>query len=239
MIGKKEKVVITPYENSEFLEGKKSKPFELLINPSGYSIDYKTNYNKEEAIGKNKTDFKFESSPSPFLNLEFLLDGTGVAKSNPGNTLINKIKGKDFTKETVADQLDLFYNATGEYDGTIHKPHHVKINWGTLEFLGVLLDFTIEYKLFTPEGYPLRAIIKAKFGGSVSQRLEKALSKPASPDLTHKRTVKAGDTLPLMTERIYGDSKYYLEVAKVNNLINFRQLKPGTELYFPPIEKIA
>uniref|UniRef100_A0AAU6WLI4 LysM domain-containing protein n=1 Tax=Chryseobacterium endophyticum TaxID=1854762 RepID=A0AAU6WLI4_9FLAO len=63
--------------------------------------------------------------------------------------------------------------------------------------------------------------------------------KKNSPDLTHKRTIQDGDTLPLMTERIYGDSKYYLEVAKVNNLINFRQLVPGEELYFPPIEKIS
>lgn len=239
MVGTKEKVKITPYKSSGFAEGEKSTSFELLINPSGYSVEYKTNYNKEEAIGKNMTDFKFESSPSPFLNLEFLLDGTGVAKSNPGLKLINKIKGNEFTKKTVADQLNNFYEATGQYDGTIHKPHHVKINWGTLEFLGVLLDFTIEYKLFTPEGYPLRAIVKAKFGGSISQKLEKALSKPSSPDLTHKRTVQDGDTLPLMTERIYGDSKYYLEVAKVNGLINFRQLKPGSELYFPPIEKIS
>jgi hypothetical protein len=37
-----------------------------------------------------------------------------------------------------------------------------------------------------------------------------------------------------MTERIYGDSKYYLEVAKINGLINFRQLIPGQELFFPP-----
>lgn len=235
----KDRVKITPYENSEFEEGTKKEPFELLINPSGYSIEYKTNYNSEEPIGKNRTDLKFASSPSPFLNLEFLLDGTGIAETNSGNKLINKIKVKDFKKTTVSDQLDKFYNATGKYDGTIHKTHHVKINWGTLEFLGVLLDFTIEYKLFTPEGYPLRGIIKAKFGGSISQELEKALSKPSSPDLTHKRTVQDGDTLPLMTEKIYGDSKYYLEVAKVNGLVNFRQLIPGQELFFPPLEKVS
>ncbi len=37
--------------------------------------------------------------------------------------------------------------------------------------------------------------------------------------------------------RIYGDSKYYLEVAKANNLTNFRKLTPGQEIFFPPIQK--
>jgi nucleoid-associated protein YgaU len=51
--------------------------------------------------------------------------------------------------------------------------------------------------------------------------------------------VKAGDTLPLMTEEIYGDDKYYLEVARINNITSFRQLQPGTEIFFPPIEKVS
>ena len=51
------------------------------------------------------------------------------------------------------------------------------------------------------------------------------------------RTVKAGDTLPLMCYRIYGDPKYYLDVAEVNHLGNFRVLIPGSALVFPPIEK--
>ncbi len=42
-----------------------------------------------------------------------------------------------------------------------------------------------------------------------------------------------------MCYRIYGDPKYYLEVAKVNGLGNFRFLKPGTDLIFPPIEKTS
>ncbi|MEC5174011.1 nucleoid-associated protein YgaU [Chryseobacterium nepalense] len=91
--------------------------------------------------------------------------------------------------------------------------------------------------MFTNEGKALRAIGKAKFSESISKELAAKEENKQSPDLTHKRTVQDGDTLPLMTERIYGDSKYYLEVAKANGLVNFRQLKPGSELYFPPIEK--
>jgi nucleoid-associated protein YgaU len=51
--------------------------------------------------------------------------------------------------------------------------------------------------------------------------------------------VKKGDTLPLMCYRIYGDSRYYLQVAMANRLTNFRNLQVGDELFFPPIEKTS
>jgi nucleoid-associated protein YgaU len=51
--------------------------------------------------------------------------------------------------------------------------------------------------------------------------------------------VKTGDTLPLMCYRIYGDTRYYLQVAAINGMGNFRKLIPGTEILFPPINKTA
>jgi len=239
MRGEIQKLTIGTYENSDYQKRIDAKAFKAFINPTGYSVTYKTELEPGQALGTAKTDLKYTASPSTDLQLEFLFDGTGVTEENSGIKLINKIKGKTFKKTTVKDQVDAFYKATGKVAGPIHKPYNVILNWGSFEFKGVLAEFTVEYKLFDNEGQPLRAIGKAKFSESISPKLESAEKKNESPDVTHKRTVQAGDTLPLMTERIYGDSKYYLEVAKVNNLINFRQLKPGTELYFPPIEKIA
>lgn len=244
MRGEIKKITIGTYEDSSYKKVVKSKAFEALINPTGFSFTRKNDFNTEQASGSSAGEQKFEKTSSPTLQLEFLFDGTGVTKANSGNKLINKIKeglGKrdPFSKKSVTDQLYDFYEATGDYNGSIHKPYNVIIIWGEFEFKGILNEFTIDYKLFNNDGTPLRAIGKATFGGSISKELAAKIAKTSSPDLTHKRTVQDGDTLPLMTERIYGDSKYYLEVAKVNGLINFRQLKPGTELYFPPIEKIA
>ncbi|VFB05116.1 MULTISPECIES: CIS tube protein [Chryseobacterium] len=248
MRGQIDKLKITAYEDSKYKSGKKiqkfpngaENPFYVLINPTSFSINHKIEYNNEIPEGGATGDPKHSKSLPPSLQFEFLFDGTGVTQKNSGNTLINKIKNKSsFAKKAVLDQLADFYIATGNYDGKIHKPYHVIINWGEFEYEGILSEFSVDYKLFNKDGIPLRAIGKATFVGAVSQELSAARLKRSSPDLTHKRTVQDGDTLPLMTERIYGDSKYYLEVAKVNGLINFRQLKPGTELYFPPIEKIA
>jgi len=218
---------------------KPSQKFVALINPTKYSLSFKNDLNNESPIGSAQTQVKFNKVISPDLDLEILLDGTGVTEENTGNKLINKIINKKATKTNVATKLDDFLMTTGTYDGNIHKPFDVKISWGILSFEGALSSFTVDFTLFSPEGYPLRAIIKAKFTGSTEMELANAKAKKSSPDLSHKRTVKAGDTLPLMTESIYGDTKYYLEVAKVNGLINFRQLIPGTQLYFPPIDKIS
>jgi hypothetical protein len=40
-----------------------------------------------------------------------------------------------------------------------------------------------------------------------------------------------------MTHGIYTDTKYLLQVARVNGLGTIRKLKPGVTLAFPPLEK--
>jgi nucleoid-associated protein YgaU len=41
----------------------------------------------------------------------------------------------------------------------------------------------------------------------------------------------------LLTYQVYNNQNYYLQVAKVNKLKNFRKLAAGTTLVFPPIAK--
>ncbi|GAA5084450.1 hypothetical protein GCM10023210_04280 [Chryseobacterium ginsengisoli] len=251
------KLMIDTYKDNSFSPTAliRSNAFVATINPTSFSIAYKTFQNTDQATGTSNTNAKYEKSLAPSLQIEFLFDDTGVTESNPGNTLINKLKKLKKVSSTteenaVTKQITDFYGATGKFIGTIHKPGNVILRWGSslasgassnsaYEFKGILTDLTMEYKLFDSEGKPLRVVAKATFSESISPELMKTINNTNSPDLTHKRTVQDGDTLPIMTERIYGDSKYYLEVAKVNNLISFRQLKPGTELYFPPIEKTS
>ncbi|NOR75025.1 MAG: LysM peptidoglycan-binding domain-containing protein, partial [Draconibacterium sp.] len=77
------------------------------------------------------------------------------------------------------------------------------------------------------------------FKGFVEDNLRVAMENNSSPDLTHVIIVKEGDTLPLMAFSIYGDPKYYLEVAKANSITNFRKLKVGQQIFFPPINKVS
>jgi nucleoid-associated protein YgaU len=110
--------------------------------------------------------------------------------------------------------------------------------WGENSiFKGRVTEVSINHKLFKPDGTPIRASATVKFRSSIEEQKRAAQENRSSPDLTHVRKIKFGDTLPLMCYRIYGDPKYYLQVAEANGLDNFRRLKPGTDIFFPPLEK--
>ena len=40
-----------------------------------------------------------------------------------------------------------------------------------------------------------------------------------------------------MAHNIYKSNDYYLDVARINDLNNFRKVDTGTELLFPPLSK--
>ena len=124
------------------------------------------------------------------------------------------------------------------YNGNIHRPNYLKVAWGTLTVKRcVLKSASIAYKVFDSHGVPLRAVVTASFTDSSDDKTRVAMAQDHSADLTHVRVVKAGETLPWLCAEIYGDSRHYIAVARVNGLDDFRHLAPGTRLFFPPIEK--
>ncbi len=226
--GKLEKMKIFAYTDSGMTDEVEGSPVEVLINPESYTTDFKLKVSEGgQGQGTSGKQLKYEFTEPAEMSFEFLFDCTGI------------IDGQ--RRDDVVDDLTKFKKVLTEFKGESHEPPHIKLVWGSPEglFKGRLINLSINYKLFSPDGRPLRALAKATFKASIAEEERAAREKKSSPDLTHERTVKAGDTLPLMCKRIYGDPKYYLEVAKANGLGNFRQLKPGMEIRFPPISKQA
>jgi nucleoid-associated protein YgaU len=93
----------------------------------------------------------------------------------------------------------------------------------------------IEYLLFTPKGVPLRCKLTTQFTQYLSAEKLQLKARKSSSDMTHRRTVVAGDTLPLLCFKIYQDSKYYIDVARANRLDSFKNLEPGRQIFFPPL----
>jgi hypothetical protein len=91
--------------------------------------------------------------------------------------------------------------------------------------------------MFDMFGLPIRAKISATFTERTPKGLYNILSMLSSPDLTHYVQVKEWDLLPFLTYNVYKNQNYYLQVAKVNKLKNFRKLTAGSTLTFPPISK--
>ena len=93
----------------------------------------------------------------------------------------------------------------------------------------------ITYTLFDTFGIPLRAKVNATFIERADGKLNQIASMFSSPDLTHLKLVQEGDILPLMVYNEYGNQDYYLQVARVNKLKDFRKLQSGTTINLPPI----
>ena len=228
MKGELKKLKIIGFKDDKFTVPIGNGEFTSLLNPEKYTFRYKIEYTEAQGQGTSGTQPKYVRSVPEDLDLQFLFDRTGIIKGH-----------NDKVGEGIIEDIEKFKKLVFDYNGDEHKPNYLMIGWGTLLFKGILAEMSIEYKLFSAEGVPLRAVVTARFKGVVEDSLRIARENNNSPDLTHVRMVKQGDTLPLMSFRIYGDSKYYLQVAATNNLSHFRRLQPGQQIIFPPIEKIS
>lgn len=200
-----------------------AKPaFEVQINPSGYDHNYQIRYAQPRALGRKGGEAKFDAvQPEKIMLKPLVLDGTGAV---PG------------TAVAVKDQVEKLRKAIYGYVGNKHEPPVVQVVWGSsLMFRGRIESLKFEYTLFTPGGEPLRAKVSLSFVGYTTPAQEVKEMAASSPDLTHLVLVRAGDTLPLLCERIYRDPAYHLEVARINGLTLVRQLEPGMRLRFPPL----
>jgi LysM repeat protein len=196
----------------------------VLVNPENYSEGYTVDYASKGAIKDAAETLVFSSMKSSELQLKKLMvDGTGIIPLTGATS--------------VQDYLDKLAKVAYLYNGTMHSPPYVKITWGSLIFKGVCTAFTTNYTLFQPDGTVLRATVDMTFKSTVDPKTKGQQAANSSPDLTHMRTVKAGDTLPLMSYQVYGDSSYYLEIARFNGLNDVYNIKPGEQLYFPPLKK--
>jgi hypothetical protein len=227
--GKLEKMLILAFSDSEKAENggvnDADDQFETLINPESYTLQYKLKFSQgAQGQGTSGTQLKYEYTEPEEITFDFLFDNTGIIDGSP--------------RESVVDDLKKLKDVLIGYKGDSHEPRHLKLVWGENSiFKGRVTELSINHKMFKPDGTPIRAIATVKFKSSIEEQKRAAKENKSSPDLTHIRKVKQGDTLPLMCYSIYGDPKYYLQVAEVNGLSNFRQLKPGSELFFPPLKK--
>jgi Contractile injection system tube protein len=218
--GTLEKLAILAYTKPDYV-GEPVSRFEAYVNPNEITLSYEMEYDSAQGAGTTNSRMNFKKVKPGELALTFFLDGTG-ASGRPAD---------------VQEQVEQFQTVTG-YNGDIHRPNYLKVMWGTLQVKRcVLKSASIAYKLFKPDGVPLRAVVTASFTDNSDDTTRVAMAQDNSPDLTHRRVFKACDTLPLLCNEIYGDPRLFLQVARANCMDDFRNIAPGTVVFFPPLEK--
>ncbi|MBS1911436.1 MAG: hypothetical protein JST22_05570 [Bacteroidetes bacterium] len=218
--GMLERIRIDAYSKPDYSGGIVGT-FEAFVNPNELTLAYEIEYDSAQGSGTTNSRMEFKKMKPGDVTIAFFLDGTGANGS----------------RADVQEMVEEFQTVTG-YDGDIHRTKYLKIAWGTIAIKNcVLKSASIAYKLFKPNGVPLRAVITAVFTENSDDQTRVAKAQDESPDLTHVRLIRGGDTLPALCYQIYGDPGYYLDVARANRIDNFRNLVPGTRVFFPPLEK--
>ncbi len=205
---------------------------EVMYNPESFSQTYAIEYDGAlQSINSSKKAVKYQRSKPGKLNLKLIIDGTGVESIGLAQL---------FSPKTTAQRVKDFIDLTFRMNGRIHEPNFLVVQWGGKEDGGLifscrLASVTVNYTAFNRDGSPLRAELEVELVSDLDDLKRLRQENKSSPDLTHTRVVKSGDTLPLLCTEIYGSPKYYLQVAAVNQLDNFRDLTPGQTLIFPPL----
>jgi len=219
------KLKILAYKDEKFEtkaeEGGKQLEFEAMFNPATYSEKYAVEYKQDDNKGASGGAPKFSHIKPREFTFEFMLDGTGVS-------------GK---KVDVNEQVNLFLTVAMQYNGEKHSPNYLKLLWGRLVTRTVLKNIDIVHTLLDKKGFPIRSKITATFAEFLEDEYRVRSENAQSPDLTHIRKVTVKSKLPLMVKKEYDNHLYYLSVARVNGLNNFRRLRENTNIKLPPIRQ--
>lgn len=218
------KLTITAYSDSSF-STQVGQPFSAWINPASYTHNTQISYNDRQAQGSPGPSPEFNRVANEDVSFELIFDATGVIPVPQGQSYTNG----------VSDAIDTLSKLVATLNGKVHSPNYLILSWAQLQFQCVLGSMAVNYTLFRPDGTPLRARVQCNFQSYTNEPQLAKQANTNSPDMTHIVTVAAGDTLPLLCYRIYGDSGFYRNVAEFNKLLTFRDVPIGTQLLFPPL----
>lgn len=213
------KMAITAYKDKAFKD--KAGLYEAMINPDKISLNRSIEYNAQQAPDSSEPSQKYKHTPASSLSFDLVLDCTGVV---------------DTKRLDLPDEIKKLQDLVYDFHGDIHRPYFVVLRWGIGQtYKGVLNTFNTNYSLFDPDGIPLRATLSLSFTSYLDPKSVANEETKNSPDLTHRVSVVAGDSLPGLSQRVYDKPDYYIQLAEFNGLNKFRHIRPGSQLVFPPI----
>lgn len=197
----------------------------LKFNPNQLSLTKRTEWRRSPSRTADSTATpEFVGSAPMSLSVEIFLDAT------------------DRHDDSVEQYVEKLLLACVPTDNslTADRPASpwVRFEWGkasTISFYGIVERVSVTYTLFDVNGLPLRArcsMTIEEAGGSVKGQ------NPTSGALEARRghQVVAGDSLPLLAWREYGDATAWRVIAEANGIDDPMRLRPGTELLIPALE---
>lgn len=215
------KLTIIPFKRDDTLQQAEPSgvPFVCPFNPEGFSVSGSYTFLNDESAGGTSGTPRFAKVEPKTFSLDIFLDGTGAASSKVVE---------------VAPTITVFEELVA-FKGDNHRPDFFIVSWGSFFVRCVLTSYTINYKLFRSNGLPLRAVISTSWKEFKPIVLSSLIDNLQSPDVTHQHLVREREHLTTITNDVYENPKYYLQVARSNNLNNVRKVLPGSLIKLYPL----
>jgi hypothetical protein len=226
------KAVAPTSQSSKAFDSSKLKyVFPFIFNT--LKLDNSHSYNNNQPVGFSGIDPKFKNIKPKNLRVDLIID----PGSEPDYSYsMNEGMPIKESFMTLTDRLELFEKIVG-YNSSTHRPNYLLLSWGSsFSMKATLSSYSISYDRFNDKGEPTKSTIKAVFQEVISSKKMLSEQDRQSPDVSHSIEIEDGENLIQLCERVYGDSKYYLQIAKINGLTSIRNIPTGTRLYFPPLK---
>ncbi len=241
--GQLERMYIIAYANNQPNEAAVNvdgeDKFRFQVNPETYRRRFGIQYvNTAKVPGTTSDAGTYQNTLPETFTVDILFDNSGVlaADSLLNVAVVNPLDSGP--PEDVTRRIEKLKNFCYNFQSDPHRPYFIRLCWGDESgfFFGVVTTLEIDFKLFRPDGKPIRAVAHLSLNEAEDRILSDRRRATQSPDITHEKVFKAGDKFSLLAQNVYRDEKYYIDVAKANHLPGFRKIKEGTTLKFPPLK---
>lgn len=186
----------------------------LRFNPTEYQLQKTNNFAEIAIPGLESPPIQFVRGSAEKLSLELLAD----------------------TSDTLEDVREKYVNKLRDLmrlNSELHAPPIVAFRWDTQVFKGVLESLNITYVLFSPDGVPLRAKLSVTLKEYRPAAVQYRESPTLSPDFDKSFVVRRGDTLSGISGQVYRDPAQWREIARANDIVDPRRIRPGETLRLP------
>jgi nucleoid-associated protein YgaU len=102
-------------------------------------------------------------------------------------------------------------------------------------FTGVVASLHKKMTLFSEDGRTLRARLTLSLKSYKSAEVQLRELNLSSPDRTHVRVLREGETLAHIAREVYGDPRIWRPIALANGVERPRFIAPGTPLRIPAL----
>jgi hypothetical protein len=192
-----------------------STPVSVLFNPTDLSVEEGSHYASMPVPGLSMPVLQYIRGESDVLHLELFLDRTD--------------QGSDV--ESDIRTLKSFI----QIDSTLHAPPVIEFTWGAFLFTGVVTSLHQRLTLFSEDGRTLRARITLSLKSYKSAEVQLRELKLSSPDRSHIRVRREGETLAHIANEAYGDPRMWRVIAQANGIERPRFIPAGTPLIVPAL----